>query len=125
MLSGMAMECLLKAVWVKQGHNLVEDGKYVSIPGAGDHDLVQLAGAVGLTLSDLEKDVLRRLSHFIEYGGRYPIPKNAEQLRLTIDPRGGRGPATTWATPSDQLQFDAVVNRLEQLLDELSNRAKL
>ena len=120
MLSGMAIECLLKALWVKQGHNLVGDGKYVSITGAGDHDLVQLAGVLELTLSDLEKDVLRRLSHFIEYGGRYPVPKNAERLQLTTSPRGGRGSATTWATPSDQLLFDVVVTRLEQLLDERS-----
>jgi hypothetical protein len=117
MLSGMAIECLLKALWVKQGHNLVADGKYVPVPGAGAHDLVQLAGVLKLTLSDLETDLLRRLSHFIEYGGRYPVPKNAEKLRLVSSPRGGRGAATTWATPSDQLLFDEVVNRLEQMLE--------
>ena len=120
MLRGMAIECLLKALWVKRGHKLVEDGKYTSVPGAGAHDLVQLAGVLQLTMSDLEKDLLRRLSHFIEYGGRYPVPKNAEKLRLTTSPGGGRAAATTWATPSDQLLFGALVNRLEQLLDEHS-----
>lgn len=117
MLSGMAIECLLKALWVKQGHDIVAGGKYVAVPGARDHDLVQLTVAVKVDLSDLETDLLRRLSHFLEYGGRYPVPKNAEKLRLIVSPRGGRGPATAWATPSDQLIFDAVVNRLQQLLE--------
>jgi len=108
MLKGMAVECLFKALWVKRGHSLVIDGKYVSVPGAGDHDLVQLAGVLQLTLSDFEKDLLRRLSHFIEYGGRYPVPKNAEKLRAT---------ATTWSSPSDGRLFDALLLRLGSVLE--------
>src|SRR5258705_2710550 len=80
MLGRMDIECLLKALWVSRGHKLAKDGEYVGVPRAGAHDLVQLAGVLQLTLSVLEKDVLRRLSHFIEYGGRYPVPKDAEKL---------------------------------------------
>lgn len=120
MLNGMAIECLLKALWVKRGHMLAKDGRYVPVPDAGPHDLVQLAGVLQLALSGLEKDVLRRLSHFIEYGGRYPVPTDADKLRLTRTPRGGRAEATHWNTPSDQRHFDAVVSRLNLLLDESS-----
>src|SRR5262245_22288958 len=88
MLSGLAVECLFKALWVKRGNRLTSERKYVGIPGAGDHDLVQLAVVVHFTLSDFEKDVLTRLSHFIEYGGRYPIPRNADKLTLTKSPHG-------------------------------------
>jgi hypothetical protein len=118
MLDGMAIECLLKAVWVKRGHKLATDGKYLGVPGAGDHDLVQLAGALKLKLSALEKGTLRRLSHFIEYGGRYPVPKDADKLQLTRAPTGGRAAATTWSTPNDYVQLEAIVRRLDQLLDE-------
>jgi hypothetical protein len=118
MLDGMAIECLLKALWLKHGHELARDGRYVGIPGAAAHDLVQLAGMLQLTLTEMERDVLRRLSHFIEYGGRYPVPKDAEKLRLIRTPQGGQGAATTWSTPSDQLLFETVVGRLDQLLDE-------
>ena len=118
MLDGMAIECLLKAVWVKRGQKLAKDGKYLGVPGAGDHDLGQLAGALKLKLSALEKDTLRRLSHFIEYGGRYPVPKNAEKLQLTRAPTGGRAAATTWSTPSDYVHFETVISRLNQLLNE-------
>jgi hypothetical protein len=118
MLDGMAIECLLKAAWVRRGHKLAKDGKYLGVPGAGDHDLVQLASALKLKLSALEKDTLRRLSHFIEYGGRYPVPKDADKLQLTRAPTGGRAAATTWSTPNDYVQFEAIVRRLDQLLDE-------
>jgi hypothetical protein len=118
MLDGMAIECLLKAAWVKQGHKLAKDGKYLGVPGAGDHDLVQLAGALKLKLSALEKDTLGRLSHFIEYGGRYPVPKDADKLQLTRAPTGGRAAATTWCTQNDYVQLEAIVRRLDQLLDE-------
>jgi hypothetical protein len=121
MLNGMAIECLLKALWVKRGHTLAKDGKYVPVPHAGAHDLVQLARVLHLTLSSLEKDVLRRLSHFIEYGGRYPVPTDANKLQLTRTPRGGRAEATHWNTPSDQRLFDTVVSRVNRLLDESSS----
>lgn len=117
MLAGMAIECLLKALWVKQGHELAKDGEYVRVSGAGAHDLVQLADVLQLTLTDLERDVLRRLSHFIEYSGRYPVPKNALKLLLTRSPRGGRSSSTTWTTPGDQTIFDEFVTPLEQLLE--------
>jgi hypothetical protein len=118
MLRGMAIECILKALWVKQGHKLANDGKYKGVPGAGAHDLVQLASVLNLSLSDKEKDILMRLSHFIEYGGRYPVPKEADKSQLTRTPSGGRASPTTWSTPSDQILFDAMVNRLDQLLDK-------
>jgi hypothetical protein len=116
MLRGMAVECLLKALWLKQGNVLVDSGRYVGVRGAGSHDLSQLASAVRFTLSVHEADVMRRLSHFIEYGGRYPVPKDSSKLMLTRNPRGGKGASTTWSTPSDNELFDALVLRLRALL---------
>ena len=116
MLRGMAVECLLKALWLKQGNLLVKAGKFEPVSGAGGHDLPQLAHAVSLCPTELEIDLLKRLSHFIEYGGRYPIPKASDKLRLTKNPRGGRAVATTWLTPSDNQLFDKLVFRLVTLL---------
>ena len=116
MLRGMAIECLLKALWLKQGRALVKDGHFKGVAGAGAHDLPQLTLAVAFPLSDLEKDLLRRLSHFIEYGGRYPVPKDANKLRLTPAPGGGKASATTWSTPTDNQLFDALILRLDKLL---------
>jgi len=116
MLRGMAMECLLKAVWVKRSNAIVHDGKYVKVPGAGQHDLPQLARAVGFAVDSAELDLLRRLSHFIKYGGRYPVPREASDLMLIQSVQGGRGPATSWATPTDYRLFDEILRRLDGLL---------
>jgi len=118
MLKGMAIECLLKALWLKLGNTLVKDGRYVGVRGAADHDLPQLASAAKLAINDLETDLLRRLSHFIRYGGRYPVPKDASELMLTRSPRGGAAAATVWSSPSDGKLFDALVSRLSSLLEE-------
>jgi hypothetical protein len=115
MLIGMAIECLLKAVWIKRGNDIVKNGTYVGVPGAADHDLLQLASAIKCSLDDREKHVLLRLSHFIQYGGRYPIPKRSDHLRLKRSPCGGKGAATTWKTPSDYRLVDVIVARLEAL----------
>jgi hypothetical protein len=117
MLRGMAVECLLKALWLEQGNALVDSGHYLGVPGAGSHDLPQLASVAAFTLRVHEKDLLRRLSHFIEYGGRYPVPRDSSKLMLTRTPGGGRVAATTWSTPSDNELFDALVLRLEALLE--------
>lgn len=76
MLTGYAIECALKCLWVKTGHRIVEKGKFVGVKGAGaDHNLGQLAKIVGFTPNVREKDVLLRLSKFIRFAGRYPIAK--------------------------------------------------
>lgn len=79
MLRGMALECLLKALWLKHGGRLSDKGEYRSIPGTKDHDLCSLenkiAEKVDTGLNTEEKRLLARLSFFI-VAGRYPIPKS-------------------------------------------------
>lgn len=116
MLRGMAVECMLKALWVKRGHAIVQDGKYLGVHNAGQHDLPQLASAAGFVSDAVEMDLLRRLSHFVQYGGRYPVPRAASQLMLTQTPAGGRSAATTWSTRADPSAFDEIVRRLVALL---------
>lgn len=116
MLRGMAVECMLKALWLKRGNVIVRDGKYFGVRGAGQHDLPQLASATGFQIDAVETDLLRRLSHFIQYGGRYPVPRDASQLMLIPSPGGGRGAPTSWSTPADQHSFNEIVRRLSTLL---------
>jgi hypothetical protein len=42
LLQGLAIECLLKAKWVSDDGVLAQNGKYVGIKGAGDHNLRQI-----------------------------------------------------------------------------------
>ena len=116
MLRGMAIECLLKALWLKRGNVFVKDGHFKKVADAAAHNLPQLAHAVALAPSELEIDMLRRLSHFIEYGGRYPIPKKPEKMKLERSPKGGKAAALTWTARDDDDCFDAFVLNLNQRL---------
>ncbi len=79
MLCGMALECMFKSLWLKQGGVLAKKGRYRSIPGTRDHDLGSLEGRISekvdTGLDAEEKKLLARLSFFIVYG-RYPINKS-------------------------------------------------
>jgi hypothetical protein len=81
MLLGFALECCLKALWVRKGRKIVRNGKYKGVTGAKDHNLVQLAAAAGFTPTTAERDVLRRLSNFVRFAGRYPVAKTTDEMR--------------------------------------------
>ncbi len=121
MLRGMAIECLLKAIWLKGGGTLVHKGVYRTIPGTKDHDLYSLATKVSesteLGLAVEEMKILSRLSFAIT-SGRYPIQKS-----LT-----GRKPSTPkmnemikwhkWEIPKDDELFESIVGKLMSSFDE-------
>jgi hypothetical protein len=102
MLVGMALECLLKGMWIKKHKawkrtvlGLTFRRKKPKVPNGkggfvGDHELLQLADAAGVSLRQGERAVLQRLSGFIKWGGRYPIPTMADQMKPSST---GGGPA--------------------------------
>jgi len=83
MLMGYAIECALKALWVKKGNKVVDvkKGKYVGVGKSQHHELVQLSHAVGFSLTMTETDVLYRLSKFVRFAGRYPVAKRPDEMR--------------------------------------------
>jgi hypothetical protein len=118
MLRGMAIECFLKAVWLKRGGTLVDNGEYKGIQGAADHDLLSLFDAVSpktpLCFTDQEREILKRLSYAIT-SGRYPIGKSVDgpkRFALSSDPFWG-----LWRT-SDEALFDSIVNKLYRVFSE-------
>jgi hypothetical protein len=82
MLYAMAIECLLKAVWLLSGNKLVENGNYIGVDGNKSHQLASLAkrvektGAVTFCAKDCE--ILEELSRNIT-SGRYPIEANMKK----------------------------------------------
>jgi len=79
MLAAFGIECLIKATWVKQGHELAQGGKYVPMCQNERHQLVPLSQVAGIKLDVREADVLERLSIIARTIGRYPIPKHAHE----------------------------------------------
>ncbi len=116
MLRGLAVEVYFKAIWTKRGNKLVSNSRYTEVPGAGSHDLVQLADVLGLQFTAIQRNLLVRLSAYIEYLGRYPIPKRAEQfstttLRVLVDAVG-----TYWSIPDDDATFDTIITIINKQL---------
>ena len=118
MLRGFAVECLLKGLYVKAGNKLASGGKYLGVKGASDHNLLQLAITVGLTLASAQRDVLKRLSIIMVGAGRYPITKDWSLRKIQRAFRGGKGPPDFWGTPSDDSMLAAIVEHLDGELQE-------
>src|SRR5437773_8925739 len=62
MLTAFGIECLIKAVWIKQGNQVARDGKYVPMTKNEGHQLVKLCRVAGIPLDSREADALKRMS---------------------------------------------------------------
>ena len=113
MLLGLAIECLLKGMWIKAGNTLTKDGRYARVPEAGDHELKQLAHAAGVSASEKEKGALERLSKFVKYAGRYPIPTAWEDMKLK-QVNGVGTVAPTFLTKAEVETAERIADRLMQ-----------
>lgn len=116
MLQGFAVECLLKCFWIAQGNTVAENGEYkIDAIKRENHDLQQIAAAVGFTISTEESTALVRLSGFARSFGRFPIAKKWQEQRLVKNEFGiDAGPS--W-TNEDHALAEAVLARLKSELD--------
>ncbi len=119
MLRGFAAECLLKGLWLCQGHQLCIHGKYRGVlpPGAKkkvtDHELAQLADAVGFTVSADEREKPLQLWTFSMIGlGRYPVASNAQVM-----PQFGSPQLWPILVMECMELGDSLVHRLESQLE--------
>jgi hypothetical protein len=119
MLLGLAFECLLKGMYIKlhrvweepdKAHAIVKDGAYVGVPNAGDHELLQLAKEAGVRLSNQERSVLKRLTDFVKYAGRYPIPVRVEGMK-PVKLADGKTVARCYISQGELQTAEALVNR--------------
>ena len=83
MLAGFAVECLIKAVWLKNGNELVRDGEYKGILRNERHQLVPICDRVGIPLSSTERRSLHGLSRIMLSVGRYPIPRKPSEAAIS------------------------------------------
>ena len=82
LLSGLAIENVLKAVIVQRDPSIVSDTGISkgAWPGGKDgHALEEMAINVTGSLSNEERELTHRLEDFVRWGGRYPVPLKAAQ----------------------------------------------
>jgi hypothetical protein len=113
MLRGFALECLLKALWIKRGNVLASQGELQKIPGVGSHELLQLTQELAFKCKPNERDLLKRLSVFMTSVGRYPIATDWSKTKIQKTFGGGKGPPTYWTSPHDDNAYNAILARIE------------
>ena len=119
MLLGYAIECAMKCYWVKRGNSIVQNGKFIGVPGAGaEHNLVQLSKVVGFTPIQREADLLTRLAKFIRFAGRYPIAKNPDDMA----PRQGDGLGKVDTGFFSKADFRTCLSILNKLMSLISGK---
>jgi HEPN domain-containing protein len=118
MLRGMAVESLLKAIWLARVSSLAVDGKFRSIPGTKDHDLLSLLKVVkdhvDIGLSREGVELLPMLSSAIT-SGRYPVNRSLDR-RLTKPEWVEKVHWCEWRIPEYDARFLSVVTKLLRLI---------
>lgn len=72
LLMGYSIENLLKGILLNQKPELFQPSKRMK--GFGHHKLTRLCDEVGVELQSDEKKWLMKLTEYIEWQGKYPIP---------------------------------------------------
>lgn len=114
MLRGFAIECLLKATWLKRGEQLVINGNFKNIPGAGSHQLNKLwTEVLSIPIENEGEDLLWRLEFFMTAAGRYPIPTSVDKSY-----RSNKGLPNHWSFEKDDDRFELLINILVKEMNE-------
>lgn len=108
MLRAMAIECLLKALWLKHGGMLAKDGRYVGVSKKNEHRLHDLAKAVSqkgyIVFTKRELELLEQASYWIT-SGRYPIQSEYSYLVPFRRPDGTLAARQHWrGDPREELK---------------------
>lgn len=120
MLLGYALECIFKGLWVTNGRTLVKDGKLTGIEAADDHDLSQLAHAVGVRITNQkEKDVVNRLSYFVRVAGRYPVARTPSEMAPRRVPGRGKVDPGFFSTEDWEIAQRVTKRLIEKLKSEM------
>jgi len=114
MLDGLAIEALAKAVQIAQDPTLVSAGRWT----LKSHDLESLVAEAGLVVDANQRSLLIRLTGFVTWAGRYPIPLKSKAMTPTMNASTKElsMPAGTWIADGDREAASKIFGRLERVL---------
>ena len=120
MLASYAVENLLKAAAVsrnsfKYKENFRLTGKFPS--ELKKHDLAELAGFLGLAVTQEEEDLLRRLTRSATWFGRYPSPLKYAEMSGVEKFNDGREYRVSWFGREDVSKLRNFINGLPARLE--------
>lgn len=108
MLAGMMVEAAAKAV-------LVSRSAHLSSRDLRRHDLVKIVKATGYVPAPVERDLLRRLTAFVRWAGRYPVPLKPDEMAVN-SADGGRHLVGGGVLGSDLRGARQIADKLEAML---------
>ncbi len=81
LLYGLALENLFKGLIIQGGASVIANWR-IRFGGGSGHNLVSLAAKAPVSLSADEEDLVRRLTRYVEWAGRYPVAKSPDHMAL-------------------------------------------
>lgn len=112
MLAGLSIECVLKAHIAHSDPDFVDEHNY---KGPKSHNLLELSKSAGVELSDEDLALLDRLSIFVVWAGKYPIPTKQPHGRSHVE--GLTFQAPNDGSPNPELQqIDALFENLKDAI---------
>jgi len=115
MLIGFAIECLIKAVWLKDGNKLCSEGKFIGIEGIKNHKIHEMISKIGLTISQDERTVLKILGAVATSGGRYPVFTKYDSLEKDFG-LGNMNFSQEWNSQTLEPAFFTLIKKLKSRL---------
>lgn len=109
LLAGLAIENLIKGLSIKKDSALIDNGKLDQ--SLGKHDLLALARKAGVRLTEEERSLVERLTEYVIWAGRYPIPKRSDSYLLRGAGGSGSAPTVYW-TRNDPVLINRLYKRL-------------
>ena len=81
MLYGLALENIIKAIYIDENPEVVENGRLIKWHGGG-HNQIAIIQDTSVSLDTQQNDLVKRMSAFVVWAGRYPIPMKSNAMSL-------------------------------------------
>lgn len=115
MLGALSIENLLKAICIKKlSPPFTDRGKF----SLNTHDLHKLANLADIEFTKEENVLLERLTHFISWSGRYPIPLLSEGMLPRVYPSGEAYPLNIIKVPADFVEVMDFAKKIRKLIPD-------
>lgn len=110
LLSGYALECIMKGYLLAKRPELVKDGKKLD-RAVTTHNLAGLCRSCGIALSPLERQLIDIIAWYVDWR-KYPVPKNLKDMPSPVEPNPT--PLDIPGSPFHERKEQTLVNGLFQ-----------
>jgi len=116
MLTGFALQNLLKAIYIKRHPNkpVAEIDRFTH----KTHDLKALTSKMHILVSREELDLLERLTEYVTSAGQFPIPRKFEFIKSEEKTEGSIVIKARFNPDTDDMVFRSIYEKLYAILSE-------